>query len=330
MKRALLVLAAALSTQCAMVLGFEEHEPFPPGSSVAFAPPVVLATGQRGPLGIASDATRVYFVGETGNTLAVVEKRPGAPLGLLAQDLRSPRFVAVDDVRVYVGQAGGCGSYDSDGNPVYDPPVFSILKDGTSRVAGASYNCGDNLTTMSLSDSSVIGVRSGAEVLSWPTNLASVSRIAEPVDGIASVAARGADVFFTNATKGTVNVVTPPSQAVVAFATNQPSPQDITLDDTFAYWLNGNGSVMKLARATPSVPPEALATAQPTPKRITQFGDNVYFTCGDGTVRLVPKAGGEVRVIASGQASPTGIAADTQGAYWTNRGDDTVMMALRR
>lgn len=317
-----LALALLASTHCAQILGLEDHEPYPPGSSVAFDPPVVLASGQRGPLGIATDANRVYFAAEIGKTLNAVEKRPSAPVIVLAQGLPSPRHVALDDVRVYVGTAAGCTDAT--------PGVASFLKDGTSRVNGKQLNCADDMSSMTLAGGTVYGVRKGSTVLMLPSTLSSVKAIAEKLDGITGIAARDGEVYFTSSTKGAVNAVRPPAPAVVAFAVNQPSPQDVTVDEAFVYWLDGDGTVMKLARATPSQPPTVMATGQPSPRRITQFADNVYFTCGDGTVRLVPKAGGEVRTVASNQAGPTGIAVDAAGVYWTNRANDTVMMAVRR
>jgi hypothetical protein len=320
-RRWIVATLAVLSTQCSLVLGFDDHEPYPPGDSVTFAAPVLLAAGQQGALGIATDAARVYFVAEVGNVLGAVEKRPNAPVALLAQDLHAPRYVALDDVRVYVGQTGDCSGHAG---------VVSYLKDGTSKVSATSYKCGDNLSGMALSGTSVFGARGGAAVIAWTSALVTPKSVASGVDGISALAARGADVYFTSTTKGTVNVITPPNPTVVAFAQNQPTPLDVVVDDVFAYWLNANGTLMKVPRATPSAPPLFVAVALPDPRKLAEFADNLYVTCGDGTVRFVPKAGGEAHVIAGGQANPTGIAADLQGVYWTNRGDDTVMMAARR
>jgi hypothetical protein len=53
-------------------------------------------------------------------------------------------------------------------------------------------------------------------------------------------------------------------------------------------------------------------------------GTDLYWTeTQTGAVRSIPLAGGAATDVATGQLSPTQIAADASGIYWTNQGDGT-------
>jgi hypothetical protein len=71
----------------------------------------------------------------------------------------------------------------------------------------------------------------------------------------------------------------------------------------------------------------ALAMGQKGPAGIAAFGSTVYWANpGDGTIRSIAIGNGPDRVLASGLASPLGLAIDPQGqtVFWTNTGDGTI------
>jgi len=85
--------------------------------------------------------------------------------------------------------------------------------------------------------------------------------------------------------------------------------------------------------------PLTLAAGQRHPRAIALHGDHVYWTnagtgAADGEVKRARKAGGAPQRLATGQASPSGLAVIEPGAgaltrvYWINEGAGTIFGAL--
>lgn len=72
--------------------------------------------------------------------------------------------------------------------------------------------------------------------------------------------------------------------------------------------------------------PVVLASGQGTPQGIAADATHVYWSTED-TVKSMPLGGGPVTVIASGQPRAGGIALDATSVYWGNRFDGRVMKA---
>ena len=85
----------------------------------------------------------------------------------------------------------------------------------------------------------------------------------------------------------------------------------------------GGGGVILASCSSVGASPEvvALATGQATPTAITADSTSVYWVnSGNGTVMKVLASGGTPVTIASEQYNPTAIAVDGANVYWTNAG----------
>lgn len=112
----------------------------------------------------------------------------------------------------------------------------------------------------------------------------------------------------------------------VAIAMGQNLPGAIALDDDTIYWANaGSGAIMAMKKDG-SVAAHALATkagSSPTATAVLPGPGSVYWVgTAAGTVQSVDKGGaGDAGLLAFSQASPGGIAVDSQFVYWVNRTD---------
>jgi hypothetical protein len=116
------------------------------------------------------------------------------------------------------------------------------------------------------------------------------------------------------------------------FADTPGGVTDMTADSDAVFWVGTSGKV--LSRAHGGGPIVELASGQNAPQRLAVYDAYVFWTTTDHVVRGAPKkpladAGSGAFEIASQQATPIGIAADSDGVYWANFGDGTIRMARR-
>lgn len=96
-------------------------------------------------------------------------------------------------------------------------------------------------------------------------------------------------------------------------------PGYLALDDTYVFWSDISGTIMKVARLGGA--PE-IVVSSPFPQGIALDADYVYWTDASlGAVFRVPKSGGASEPLASGQDTPVQIAVDDAFVYWTDTSD---------
>jgi hypothetical protein len=102
---------------------------------------------------------------------------------------------------------------------------------------------------------------------------------------------------------------------------------EVAADDNGVYWAAKSGSVFEIL----AHPPTSIFNGQNTilasgftltttanTSGMTAYGGYVYWTTTDSVLR-VSESGGSTQTVASSQATPSGVAVDSSGVYWTNR-----------
>jgi hypothetical protein len=164
-----------------------------------------------------------------------------------------------------------------------------------------------------------------------------------------AIAIKGGDVFWANygeaIGQGQLLKVSIAGGVPVLLASGHEFGR-IAVDASSVYFTDGNaGTVMKVPIG--GGPTTTLASGQAGARAIAVDATHVYWTsyssagcpdddgpCSpDGAIRRVPISGGVATTLASGQASPAGLAVDEQNVYWTNSGmriqDGAVMRVAR-
>lgn len=132
------------------------------------------------------------------------------------------------------------------------------------------------------------------------------------------LAVDGLDLFWSNHGANQIVKVAKVGGTATVFASSQPSPVGIALDDTHVYWAQNAtpGAVVRAPKSGGS--PQVIAASQYYAYRLVLSGANVYFV-GDSTsgfLRSVPKVGGTVTDLQSA-SSPKGLAFDGTKLFWT-------------
>jgi len=107
-------------------------------------------------------------------------------------------------------------------------------------------------------------------------------------------------------------------------------PNAIAVDDQALYWTDlADGTVSKLPKqpsgSSGAPTPVRLADGSRQPGDLALANGHLYWTDQGGRVWHVGRNGGDAEVLASGQDSPSGVAADEQYVYWTAVAAGTVM-----
>jgi hypothetical protein len=275
--------------------------------------PAIVARGQINAMGIAVDATSIYWTtasgADTGGGLWKMPVAGGTIEKLTSAD--APTRLALDSSTVYAATGTA------------NPKLIAVPKaGGASRVVATPTNQVHYLTvdatSLYWSDSSSINkvaLAGGVPLLVASANLAF------------GVAVDSASLFWANGGDGTVMRMPLAGGTAVAIATGGRSPDGIVVDTTNAYWTDYlAGDVMKVGLGER---PIVVASGQSHPQSLAIDETSIYWlNVGDGTVMKAAIAGGAACVLASGQHDFLSLAAyiavDATSVYWTDPKAQTI------
>lgn len=115
------------------------------------------------------------------------------------------------------------------------------------------------------------------------------------------------------------------AQAVIA------SPyysQDVTIDDSFAYFGDDAGGLFRVPKSGGTVTKLAQLIDETNVALIVIDGNTIYFAASDdaglrGAIYSVPKSGGTPALVVSGVVTPYDMIFDATNLYWTSFGTPT-------
>ena len=239
------------------------------------------------------------FGGECGlRSLGATGLEPGDP---------TPRSLAVDETRVYVGnQYAGYALRSS---------VTSLPVAGGAPTTLASGFSG--IPLVAVLDGTVYYTRN-AEVWSVPADgSAAGAPLFINAAQFASMTSDGARLYLTTGTSGDSIVSVELTGEGTTLATSEATPGPIATDGTRLYWINyddGTIRAMPVAGGTPVT----IATGT-APRNLAVDSTHVYWTePTTGEVLRAPLEGGATTPLATAQPEPSGIMVFGGRVYWTN------------
>jgi hypothetical protein len=281
--------------------------------------PVVVATSAQGNIGVAVNASGVFWTSEDGNVRTV--PLAGGPVTTLASAQPALEGIAVDATRVYwvTGSSGG--------GTVTSLPVGgstpSVIAGGQGRPEALTIDATTVYWTTNESGT----------VASAPLGGGPVTVLASGLDHPYGIAVDASFVYWTNAGSmadaGAVMRVAIGGGTPDTLSLGRSYPWHLAVDATSVYWLESDGnqptskpSLMKMPKDGGS--PVTLAVPPPTfVSGIVVDATRVYWTGSsktDGYVMAVPLGGGAATTLANNQADPLGLAEDATSIYWVDYG----------
>ena len=300
----------------------------------------IYATQPR-PVGVAVDATNVYWTTYGDGTTGAVSK------GILAGGV-SPTVVAsslqyVGGIAVAGGQIIWAEGGATDGSG-------KISKSPTGSVSLGTIATGENYPISVISDgTNVYWTAYGTSTGNYLDGLIRKGTIAGTTGSTVGTATglKGAGVLSLQATNlffsqigtmassytdGSISKVGTAGGAPSAVASNQAYPFGVATDATYVYWVNTNGAAVYKAPLAGGAA-MSLANAQANPAHIAVDATGVYWTnqgTGNsttgytgGSVMFQAHSGSAPIAIAINQDWPVKLVLDGSYVYWCNEGTGT-------
>jgi hypothetical protein len=293
---------------------------------------LTLASDEWYPVGVAVDATNVYWVNAAvgGNGSVMTVPLNGGNPTTLASGQAIQGGLAVDDASIYwttsgpqlgavlkMSKGGGSPSAIASGrNYLYSVAVMTttvfwtaygaVVKadvDGGMIVTLAAVVSGaDGLDGIAVDTTAVYWTNDSALLMRSPLTGGTAITLADEANIFPELALDSGNVYWSAAaafdtmTGGTVMRVPKDGGAPVTIASNQDDPQGVAVDATSVYWVVGN--------------------------------DLEAGCVSCGAVLRAPLSGGAPTTLTTEQVAPQHIAVDDTSVYWTNYNNYGQVMKL--
>lgn len=284
---------------------------------------VKLAGGQGQTIGLAVDATHVYWTSQNLGTVSKVSVNGGTPT-TLATGISSPAGVAVDSTSVYwVAGSGG---------NVYKAP----LAGGNSTILA---NAQSGPLNVAVDATNVYWTNSGGTIMKVPIAGGSTTQLATGQTPL-GLAVDANYVYWTNGYFGsnnaTVQKVPIGGGVPITLVSGQTRPTALAVDSMYFYWTTGAGNgadqLLKCPLAgCPGNIPTVLASGQQIlglANLILIHVDptDVYWPTGlEGAIKRVSINGGVIKPLATAQQMPNAVVGDANAIYWTTLQGGNIM-----
>ncbi len=288
-----------------------------------------IASGQDHPRGVFVDATHVYWTNKgkakREGSLARAEKRPDAPIEVLADSLAAPYGIAVAKGRVYFSATqpalGGLGSVSL---------VDRTHADRAMRVAGAIDEPwsivvrGDDIYFTDLHLRHVATAPLTASV-----DTAKVTTLANTDGRPVGLAVDDTHVYWTDSDPGVINKVPRGGGPITTLIAHGDKTTGLAIDDSYVYFSEwGSGRIGRVLKTGGGI--ANLANNQQGVRAIALDDTRLYWSHPpSGTIRSMPKGGGPAVTHASGLQHPYSLAVDDTSIYWAEF-DGGVVRAIEK
>lgn len=320
------VLFAALVVACRKPTN-AKRDPAPDADA---APTVrTIAEGQDHPWGIFVDATHVYWTNKgkekRNGSLARAEKRAGAPIEVLAQDLATPYGIAVAKGRVYFSATtpgfGGLGSVSLVDKAHIDRPLREA---GAIEEPWSIVVRGDDIY---FTDLHLRHVSSAPLTASVDTS--KVNALANTDGRPVGLAVDDTHVYWTDSDPGVINKTPRGGGPITTLVARGDKTTGLAIDDTYVYFSEwGSGRIGRVLKSGGGI--ATLVSGHKGVRAIAVDDTRLYWSHPPtGTIRSIPKGGGPATVHASDLKHPYSIAVDDTSIYWAEF-DGGVVRAIEK
>ena len=275
--------------------------------------PVVMANDLHYPVGLAVDATHLYWI-EAGNGVS----DPDAPLVRILKS--APCLKSTDPCRGVLDPMAGGDVFQSLSLAVGPDQVCytqTYNSPAQHSVYCVGFGSGGGKRAVYQGNGAAAQIVTTADTIAW----ADFGQAASSSQG--AVFAVPADAGFTADAQ--------------ALASGRPGPSALAVDGPAFFWAEYGTSAEAGAVQRASLDggaPTLVAGGQTSPDGVAAYAGYAYWvSTGDGAVRRAKEDGtGAVETLSSGENVPVALAVDASGVYWINAGTgpDYLDGALRR